>query len=239
MGIVYIGIDVGVKGGITIIQDDKTPEIYSMPIIKVKKGKKMVTEYDLEGIASLLRPFMDKEVVCTIERVSSMPGEGSVSSFNFGGGFWALRMAAVAFGFKLEIVGPRTWKKPIIHLLTPKEAAEAHDEVVRLRVVIKKETEEISRIKETIKEKGSKSVKNKIEKLNVQIKEAQKEIERLQRRIKTLAKNAARQLATEWFPELADKFKRVCDDGRAESLLVCLYGKDKYHGLVQTSNGNN
>ena len=36
-------------------------------------------------------------------------------------------------------------------------------------------------------------------------------------------KNASRALAAQLFPALADKFKRVRDDGRAEALLIAVY----------------
>lgn len=42
----------------------------------------------------------------------------------------------------------------------------------------------------------------------------------------TSDKNASRQRATERWPEMADLFRRVKDDGRAEAALIALYGKE-------------
>tara|TARA_R110000796_G_scaffold168721_1_gene285657 strand:- start:1121 stop:1597 length:477 start_codon:yes stop_codon:yes gene_type:complete len=40
-------------------------------------------------------------------------------------------------------------------------------------------------------------------------------------------KGVSRSVAMQRFPEIADQFKRVKDDGRAEAALIALYGKEK------------
>ena len=40
-------------------------------------------------------------------------------------------------------------------------------------------------------------------------------------------KNASRALASQYFPDCSDQWKRVKDDGRAEAALIALYGKGK------------
>lgn len=40
-------------------------------------------------------------------------------------------------------------------------------------------------------------------------------------------KNASRALASQYFPDCADQWARVKDDGRAEAALIALYGKGK------------
>jgi len=40
-------------------------------------------------------------------------------------------------------------------------------------------------------------------------------------------KNASRALASQYFPDSADQWARVKDDGRAEAALIALYGKGK------------
>jgi crossover junction endodeoxyribonuclease RuvC len=40
-------------------------------------------------------------------------------------------------------------------------------------------------------------------------------------------KGVSRGLAQQRFPHIADQFKRVKDDGRAEAALIALYGKEK------------
>ena len=43
-------------------------------------------------------------------------------------------------------------------------------------------------------------------------------------------KGVSRGLATQRFPDCADLFKRVKDDGRAEAALIALYGKEMSNG---------
>ena len=40
-------------------------------------------------------------------------------------------------------------------------------------------------------------------------------------------KDAARRLAQQWFPQLADRLKRKKDEHRAEALLIGMFGKGK------------
>ena len=40
-------------------------------------------------------------------------------------------------------------------------------------------------------------------------------------------KNASRALASQYFPDCSDQWKRAKDDGRAEAALIALYGKGK------------
>jgi crossover junction endodeoxyribonuclease RuvC len=40
-------------------------------------------------------------------------------------------------------------------------------------------------------------------------------------------KGVSRSVAMQRFPEIADQFKRVKDDGRAEAALIALYGREK------------
>ena len=47
---------------------------------------------------------------------------------------------------------------------------------------------------------------------------------------KAQIKAASRALAQKRFPALADLFKRVKDDGRAEACLIALYGYEALHG---------
>lgn len=196
----YIGVDPGFKGGISIVEEGKTPIVYNMPvIISMVKGKKK-TKYDISAIADIFKAYGDRKAVFTLERVSVRPNEGSVSSFNFGEGFGTLKGIAVALGYELIVVSPVTWKKNFPEL----------------------ESSEMSALRVKIKTLES---NNKIEKDNAQKKLNKKEIEKEQRSLKALAKTQARLLAQKLYPELSDRFDRKLDDGVAESLLIALYAR--------------
>ena len=55
-----------------------------------------------------------------------------------------------------------------------------------------------------------------------------KEQDKLKRLKKAEAKTKARELASKLYPSLSDRFKKVKDDGPAESLLMALYIKNQH-----------
>lgn len=95
----YIGIDPGQAGGISVIAPAGTAAL-KMP----------QTERDIWETFKMI-----KNPVCfaLIERVHSMPGQGVSSSFKFGMGYGALRMALVASGIPFEDVTPQKWQKAL------------------------------------------------------------------------------------------------------------------------------
>ncbi len=187
--IVYVGVDPGKKGAITILDNKKVPQIFDIPLSTFKVGKKNKTEYNLDTIISILRPYESRKVKFFLEKANPRPREGVVSSFSAGDGFGQLKGVAKTLGFDLIIVFSRTWKK---------------DYPTLAKSFIQQ------RIEENIKEDKELEKRYKKNKNYV---------------IKYEAKDSARRLATKMFPKLADMFKRKKDDGRAESLLIALYGK--------------
>ena len=51
------------------------------------------------------------KVVCVVEHVGAMPGQGSVSMFNFGQNFGWIQGVLDAYGIPYELVRPQKWKK--------------------------------------------------------------------------------------------------------------------------------
>lgn len=104
-----IGIDPGLSGGITWFSSNgKFIKYVVMPtILYSKKSNKKI--YDLEGICKLLSS--SKPLAAYLEKVSSRPGEGVVSSFNFGQGYGSLMGIMTGLGIKFELISPVTWQK--------------------------------------------------------------------------------------------------------------------------------
>jgi hypothetical protein len=203
--------DPGFSGGLTILKGN-IPLVYKMPIIKtVKKVKgkiKTKKAYDLLKIREILSQHLDKDSLILIERVATMPGEGSVSSYNFGRGVGDLEGICVGLFNKYPIfVSPQTWKKhfPDLH------------------------TEAMGKIKEVIKKLR---IENKTLKDKETQKENKKQIDKLNRQVKSLAKDAARFLVMDLYPSIKDVFQKKNTDGMAESLLIAIYGSDNKNGLV-------
>jgi hypothetical protein len=203
---IIISVDPGLKGAITILEG-KLPKIYKIPTRKIIVNKKNRNTYDLDAIVDILKSYSKKKVLFVAEIQGVRKGVGSVGAFTAGKGYGSLLGISVALGFKVVEVRSQKWKKNYPEL-------EGNG--------IKEIREEIRKIKDlnkTIEDKEQK-------KLN------EKHIEKLGRILKAQAKTNARLLCTSLYPEIADNFVKVCQDGLAESLLIALYGKENQGELV-------
>jgi len=199
---IVIGLDPGVTGGITMLYKNGKVDINRIPVETVIVNKKTKKKYDLKGIVALLKPLAGKSVLFVQERVTSMPGEGSTSSFNFGHSSGSTIGIATAFGFDVVEVGSTKWKKEFPELI--------NDEIL----AFKAEAKDLRVVAKTLKDKDLKKANKK-------------QIDKLGRQVKSVAKRLARELVISLHPELADDFKQKNSDGMAESLLIALYGKNK------------
>lgn len=98
-----IGIDPGQSGGIAIIAEGLAPWAVNMP----------ETERDIWDTIRALKSWSDREAVACIERVHAMPKQGVTSTFTFGRGYGALRMALIASEIPFRDVTPQAWQKEL------------------------------------------------------------------------------------------------------------------------------
>lgn len=208
MAHIIIGVDPGLKGGISILDGKKAPLVYRPPVKKIIVNKKNKNTYDMIKIVDIFKQYRDQEVLFYIEKQSVRRGEGAVSAMTIGKGFGQLIGAAYALGFNVTEITPQVWKKQFPELIT--------DEMKEIKVEMK----ELGVLGKTLKDKD-------LEKGN------KKQIDKLGRLFKKNAKTNARALVSEKYPTIADLFKRVDSDGMAESLLIALYGRK--NELVQNS----
>lgn len=103
---ITIGIDPGKDGAIAI----QWPKFGSLreDMIRAVAFDKNVFIWNLEDV---LKARHDYRVVCVLEHVGAMPGQGSVSMFNFGQNFGWIQGVLDAFGIPYELVRPQKWKK--------------------------------------------------------------------------------------------------------------------------------
>lgn len=103
---IAIGIDPGRDGALAILW----PEYGSLreDMICTVAFDKMAFRVNLEDVA---RGACDHKVVCVLEHVGAMPGQGSVSMFNFGQNFGWIQGVLDAFRIPYELVRPQKWKK--------------------------------------------------------------------------------------------------------------------------------
>lgn len=197
-----IAIDVGIQGGMAILQSDSITA-QKIPVKKVVVNKKKKNVYDIEKIVEILSKYKDKKVLFIQEAVSCMPHEGAVSSFSFGRSAGLTIGMASAFNFEIIEIHPTKWKKYFSQLTT--------QSIIDLKAQVKK-----------LKEEG-KIIKDKAQKkLN------KKEVDKLNRSIKAEMKASSINLVKEIYPSLDSILAYKNTDGIAESILLAIYGKENF-----------
>lgn len=100
----YIGIDVGVKGGIVELDDaGNLLGLYPIPF-HYKDGIKW------DELVALLSRF---EGLVAIEDVHSLPGTSAKSNFNFGEVRGFKRACCMSAGCPVEMVPPKHWQRAV------------------------------------------------------------------------------------------------------------------------------
>ena len=120
---IIIGIDPGVSGGISILENKKVIEVYDMPtMIDGKKNKRQVNGAQ---VANIIKEKLDdnKETVVVVEQVNAMPGQGVTSMFNFGQSFGVIKGICSALSLPIYFVRPTKWKRHFNLIKTNKDAS--------------------------------------------------------------------------------------------------------------------
>lgn len=108
---VYIGVDNGLSGGISAI-DENQNVLFSrvMPIIQ-GKGK----SYDLNTISNIFNKFdIDGEIFVVLEKAHVRPISGKRACFMTGYGYGALQGVLSALNIPYEIIRPKDWQQDIL-----------------------------------------------------------------------------------------------------------------------------
>ena len=108
---IVIGIDPGITGAISILENSKVIEVHETPtMIDGKKNKRQVNGAQ---ITNIIKKWLnkDKEVIVVVEHVNAMPGQGVTSMFNFGQSFGVLKGICSALQLSVFFVRPAKWKK--------------------------------------------------------------------------------------------------------------------------------
>ena len=117
------GIDPGVSGAISILQNKKVIEVYDMPtMIDGKKNKKQVNGSQLTNIFKE-KMDLNKEIAVVVEHVNAMPGQGVTSMFNFGQSFGVIKGVCSALSLPIYFIRPTKWKKHFNLIKTNKDAS--------------------------------------------------------------------------------------------------------------------
>ena len=131
---IIIGIDPGISGAISILENKKILEVYDTPtMIDGKKNKRQINSAQVTNI--IRERLKDgKEITVVVEHVNAMPGQGVTSMFNFGQSFGVIKGICAALSLPIYFVRPAKWKKHFNLIKTNKDASrtkviEAYPEV--------------------------------------------------------------------------------------------------------------
>ena len=120
---IIIGIDPGINGAISILENKKILEVYDTPtMIDGKKNKRQINSAQVTNIIKE-RLKDGKEVIVVVEHVNAMPGQGVTSMFNFGQSFGVIKGICAALGLPIYFVRPSKWKKHFNLIKTNKDAS--------------------------------------------------------------------------------------------------------------------
>ena len=122
---IIFGIDPGVSGAISVLENKKVIEVFDMPtMIDGKKNKKQVNGAQVTNIIKeRLDSEKEKEIAVVVEHVNAMPGQGVTSMFNFGQSFGVIKGICSALGLPIYFVRPTKWKKHFNLIKTNKDAS--------------------------------------------------------------------------------------------------------------------
>ena len=122
---IIFGIDPGVSGAISILENKKVIEVFDMPtMIDGKKNKKQVNGAQVTNIIKeRLDSEKEKEIAVVVEHVNAMPGQGVTSMFNFGQSFGVIKGICSALSLPIYFVRPIKWKKHFNLIKTNKDAS--------------------------------------------------------------------------------------------------------------------
>ena len=120
---IIFGIDPGVSGAISILENKKVIEVFDMPtMIDGKKNKRQVNG---SQVANIIKDKLnsEKETIVVVEHVNAMPGQGVTSMFNFGQSFGVIKGICSALNLPIYFVRPTKWKKHFNLINTHKDAS--------------------------------------------------------------------------------------------------------------------
>jgi len=120
---IIFGIDPGVSGAISVLENKKVIDVFDMPtMIDGKKNKRQVNG---SQVTNIIKEKLndDKEIIVVVEHVNAMPGQGVTSMFNFGQSFGVIKVICSALSLPIYFVRPTKWKKHFNLIKTNKDAS--------------------------------------------------------------------------------------------------------------------
>ena len=110
----YIGIDPGLSGAVAVLAaDGALLAVHDTPTLLLHGARGTKQEYDLPGMADLLRPYAGPGAHVVLEESQAMPGQGTRSMFTIGLGFGVWLGMLGALGLAHTRIRPHVWKRSL------------------------------------------------------------------------------------------------------------------------------
>jgi len=113
-----IGVDLGLKGGIALIDENKKLlSCLPLPTFEVMVGKKKRNIYDIKKIHNTIKTWQIELKHATfnagMERLRAFPGQAAQVGFSLGGSDMLFRTLFTVFGIPFIVFEPQMWQKHI------------------------------------------------------------------------------------------------------------------------------
>jgi hypothetical protein len=102
------GVDIGLSGGIGLLDDNQAPIGFPMPVVKTEIGN----ELDYKQIYAILSQNNIKHIF--IEKQSVRPMDGKKGAFTHGGQYWFWRGVVSILDIPVTYVAKQTWGKKMM-----------------------------------------------------------------------------------------------------------------------------
>jgi crossover junction endodeoxyribonuclease RuvC len=115
---IYVGIDPGATGAISVITDA------GLTVYRFKMTEKFTKDVHIvRGFLESLFFLDDKDMIVYLEKVHSMPGQGVTSVFTFGQMVGIIQGMLKQAGLKYKEVTPQDWQRKLAPELASKDKA--------------------------------------------------------------------------------------------------------------------
>jgi len=112
----FIGIDIGLKGGMSLINEDsKLIYCIPIPVRDVLVGKSIRPQYEIEKVYKELFDWLQKHEIrkALFERLRAIPNQSSQTGFSMGSGSMMFKTLFTVMEIDFDEVEPYTWQKSI------------------------------------------------------------------------------------------------------------------------------
>jgi len=106
-----IGIDIGIRGGIALVNDAGAAFVMDTPTVERKISGKTKRRVDAVGLSEALAGIAVDGVIAFVERAQASPQMGVSSAFAYGEAFGLVVGVLAQLGVQTRLVSPVAWKR--------------------------------------------------------------------------------------------------------------------------------